>query len=285
MIDFHTHIIFVDGIKNKEKWDKIGKYFIYPNSKYPYGSKPIDEIQVRMNCGQIDQLVILPVDCERTKGEALLTNQEVKTLLGMNNNFIGFASVDPKKESALKDMEDAKAMGLVGLKLDPGLQGFSLDETLDHPMWRLVEQYRWPVVLHVGYSFTPDMSMYASTPKDVEALAIKYPKINFVMAHMAFPWVMEAALLAIKFPNIYMDTSMAYFDNPNAYAAFIHEKIISPSILEKSIREKIIFGSNYPRVRMESMKAAIEKWPVSDKAKRYLFNDNAQRLLNGAYGG
>lgn len=285
MIDFHTHLVFIEGIKDSSKWDAVGKYFIYPDSKYPYGVRPVDEIEIRMDCGGIDQLLILPVECSRTKGEALLTNREVQKLCTMSGRFIGFASVDPKRESACRDLEEAKGMGLAGLKLDPGLQGFSLKETLDHPMWKLVEQYHWPVVLHVGYSFTPGMSMYASKPEDAEALAIKYPGINFVLAHMAFPWVMEASLMAIKFPNIYLDTSMAYFDNPRDYIQFILQRCISPSILEKSIREKVIFGSNYPRVRMESMKAAVETWQVSDKTKRCIFNDNAQKLLNGSFGG
>jgi predicted TIM-barrel fold metal-dependent hydrolase len=285
MIDFHAHILNIDGIKDREKWDKVNKFFIYPHSKYPLSPKSIEEIEIRLDYGQVDRLVILPVECERARGEALLTNREVKTLCGMSDRFIGFASVDPVKKSACTDLEDARAMGLHGLKLDPGLQDFSIKDIADHPFWHQIEQFRWPVIIHVGYCFTPDMSMYASTPQDVELLAIKHPNIVFVIAHMGFPWIMEAALLAIKFSNIYLDTSMVYFDNPVSYTTFIHEKILSPGIMEKSLREKLVFGSNYPRVRMESLKAAQERWPISDKAKRCLFSDNAQRLLNIAFGG
>jgi Predicted metal-dependent hydrolase of the TIM-barrel fold len=96
---------------------------------------------------------------------------------------------------------------------------------------------------------------------------------------------MESVLIAIKNPNVFIDVSMAYFDNPRTYSKFILEKMISPSIAEKSVREKLIFGSNYPRVRMESLKSAYEAWPISDKAKRYLFEDNAARLLNTAHRG
>lgn len=285
MIDFHTHIIFMEELKDKEKWGRIGKYFICPDSKYPFGTRSIKEIETRMNYGQIDSAVILPVDCERARGESLLTNQEVKTLCDASSRFIGFASIDPGKPSAMQDLEEAKSLNLKGLKLDPGLQGFSLSAMTDHPMWRQIEGYKWPVVIHAGFCFTPGMSMYSSKLIDIEQLAFKYPRINFVIAHWAFPWVMEAALLAIKIPNIYLDSSMVYFDNPTDYAKFIMEKHISASIMEKSIREKVLFGSNYPRVRMESMKAAYEKWPISDKAKACLFNDNAERLLNNANGG
>jgi len=282
MIDFHTHIIFMREVKDKEKWNKVGEYFTCPDPKYPFGTRSLDEMKARMDYGKIDRAVVLPVDCERARGESLLTNREVKTLCDAFPRFIGFASVDPGKPSAMGDLEEARDLGLRGLKLDPGLQGFDLASVADHPMWRQLERYSWPVVVHAGFSFTPGMSMYATRLVDIERLAIAHPRINFVVAHWAFPWVMEAVLLAIKLPNVYLDSSMAYFDNPTAYAKFVLEKYLSASIVEKSVREKVVFGSNYPRVRMESMKAAYEEWPISDKAKACLFNDNAERLLGGA---
>jgi predicted TIM-barrel fold metal-dependent hydrolase len=284
MIDFHTHIIFMDELKTKDRWDMVGKYFTCADPKYPFGSRSIAEIETRMDYGRIDRAVVLPVDCERVRGESLLTNAEVKKLCDASPRLIGFASIDPGKASAMHDLEEARGLGLRGLKLDPGLQGFDLSSVCSHPMWRQVETYSWPVVIHAGFSFTPGMSMYATKLVDIERLALMYPGIDFVVAHWAFPWVMEAVLLAIKIPNLYLDSSMAYFDNPADYARFILDRQISASIMEKSIREKVVFGSNYPRVRMESMKAAYEKWPISDKAKACLFNDNAERLLGGGRG-
>ncbi len=285
MIDFHTHLIYMDEIKTQEEWNIVGKYFTYPDSKYPFGTRSLEEIKIRMDYGKIDSIVVLPVDCERTKKVSLLTNQEVALLRKKFNRIIGFASVDPNKKSVLDDLAEAHALGLVGLKLDSGLQEFSFEDIIDHPMWKQVEAYGWPVVMHVGYSFTPNTSMYSTTVQHIEALAIRYPNINFVIAHWAFPWVMEAVLLAIKFRNVYLDTSMPYFDNPKKYAQFLLERYITPSIVEKSIREKIIFGSNYPRVRMESMAQAYQAWPISDKAKDLLFSGNAERLLNESHGG
>lgn len=285
MMDFHTHLIFMKEVKDKERWDKVGKYFIYLDSKYPFGTRSMAEIEARMDFGGIDRIVVLPVDCERIRGEALLTNEEVKLLCGHSQRLIGFASVDPVKATVLDDLADANAMGLVGLKLDPGLQGFRLSDHLDHPMWKMVEGFHWPVVLHSGFTFAPGVTMYGSKLEEIEQLALRYPGINFVVAHWAFPWVMESVLIAIKNPNVFIDVSMAYFDNPRTYSKFILEKMISPSIAEKSVREKLIFGSNYPRVRMESLKSAYEAWPISDKAKRYLFEDNAARLLNTAHRG
>lgn len=280
MIDFHTHMIFMKEIKDLERWTKVGKYFICEEPKYPIGLRSIQELEMRMKYGKIDQAVILPIDCSRSKGEALLTNREVKKLCDLLPLFIGFASVDPGKESIMEDLEEARDLGLKGLKLDPGLQEFDLSSTLEHPMWNEIANIGWPVVIHAGYSFVNKSSMYSTRLVDIEHLALKFPNINFVVSHWAFPWVMEAVLLAIKLPNFYIDVSMAYFDNPTIYSRFILDRYISASIVEKSIREKILFGSNYPRIRMESMKAAYEKWPISDKAKEHLFYKNAEKLLN-----
>jgi len=35
-----------------------------------------------------------------------------------------------------------------------------------------------------------------------------------VLAHLAWPWVTEAVALALKYPNVHLDTSALYFDNP-----------------------------------------------------------------------
>lgn len=287
MIDFHMHPIDLQELRSQEDCERARRVFMSESSGEAFAAspKPLQEILNRLDAAMASSAVILPIECKRARGMSLLTNQEVKKICSFSDRFIGFASVDPLDPEAVDYLEEAKSLGLYGLKLDPGLQSFNVSDVTDHHFWTKIQEWNWPVVMHVGYTFSPHVSMYACTNRDVELLAERYPGINFVITHWGFPWTMEACLLAIKLPNIYIDTSALYFDNPSRFVRFLFEKHITVSIVEKSLRSKIIFGSNYPKVRIRSMRKAIEELPLSSKCQHAIFQANAERLLNNAQGG
>lgn len=285
MIDFHMHLIHQKEIRETGKeWEKVTKIFFRENG-YSFSPIGLKELNIKMDVAGTKVGVILPIDCTRKRGDSILTNEEVKKICSLSSRFIGFASIDPLREDTMDELEKAKGYGLSGLKLDPGLQGFSISEIVNHGFWNKIEKWNWPVIVHVGFTFSPHISMYSSTVKDIELLAEKYPKINFVIAHWGYPWTMEACLIAIKYENVYIDTSNLYFDNPQRFSKFVIEHEISPSIIEKSLRNKIIFGSNYPRVNIWKMRKAIEELPLSSKCISAILYDNAARLLNIELGG
>jgi predicted TIM-barrel fold metal-dependent hydrolase len=285
MIDFHMHLIYQQEIRGTEEaWEKVRKIFSSEEG-YSWSPIPLKAVLNKMDVAGTKIGVILPIDCKRKRGDSILTNEEVKKICSLSSRFIGFASVDPLREDAIDELEKARGYGLCGLKLDPGLQGFLISEIINHGFWNKIEKWNWPVIIHTGYTFSPHISMYSSTVKDIELLAERYPKINFIIAHWGYPWTMEACLVAIKYENVYIDTSALYFDNPQRFTKFIVEHEISPSIIEKSLRNKIIFGSNYPRVNIGKMRKGIEELPLSNKCVSAILHDNAARLLNIELGG
>lgn len=285
MIDFHVHPLFVEELGHgPDQWKKVKAVFLTENSELPVRTRPLQELLAKMNSAEVETSVLLPIDCQRARGISVLSNADVHLLCSLSNRLIGFASVDPMSPSCMDKLEEARALGLRGLKLDPALQGFAIADTVGHPVWETVSRLHWPVVIHVGYSFVPQSRMYASTVQDLEVLAYSYPGINFVAAHWAFPWTMEACLLAIKHPNVYIDTSAFYFDNPRRFANYMVERVAPTSLIDKSLREKIVFGSNYPRVYIKDMKDALGQLPLSDKTICMIMGANASRLLNDAAG-
>jgi predicted TIM-barrel fold metal-dependent hydrolase len=106
-------------------------------------------------------------------------------------------------------------------------------------------------------------------PYQLTDLALKFPKVNFIMGHSGHTdLVRDAISSASKSDNIYLETSYLY-------VAIIN------SALEKLGEKKIIFGSDTPR---SSLIMELEKFkdvPLTNNGKSLIFRENILRLLSG----
>jgi predicted TIM-barrel fold metal-dependent hydrolase len=102
------------------------------------------------------------------------------------------------------------------------------------------------------------------------------------MAHLAWPWVVEAVALALKYPNLYLYTSALYFDNPRDFLRFAMTHQVPLTVFERSLRRQLVFGSNYPRVEIKNMAAAIDSLGFSEECLNLICRVNADTLLEGA---
>ena len=68
-------------------------------------------------------------------------------------------------------------------------------------------------MFHAGMSWEPDCLIKYSRPVNFEGVAVKYPELRICLAHFGWPWVQETAMLMLKYPNVYADTGILYFDN------------------------------------------------------------------------
>ena len=118
-----------------------------------------------------------------------------------------------------------------------------------------------------------------SQPILMEDIAVQFPKLKLVIAHFGWPWVLETVMLALKYPNVYIDTSCLYADNPRDFIAFVMSRQVPLSMIEKSLRNQIVFGSNYPRVEIKNMVNAVRSLGLSEGCLKLIFSENAKRLL------
>ena len=126
-IDFHTHPVLI-----QEMVDKYPNYARMAREVFQIGNnfQPLETFHLQMDVAGIDRSVLLPIDCERARGDAVSSNEQVAELCSISHRFVGFASVDPLKDGAVKELEHAiNQVGLKGLKLDPALQDFDLRDS------------------------------------------------------------------------------------------------------------------------------------------------------------
>jgi len=281
MIDFHTHPLLV-----REMYEKYPDLTRIARDVFHIGNnpQPLETFLLEMDVSGVEKAVLLPIDASTARGCAIYTNEQVAELCEMSDRFIGFASVDPHKKSAARDLERAvKDLKLAGLKLSGPTQEFlPNDKKLAYPIYKKAQELRLPVVFHAGMSWEPRARSDYGRPTLLEDVACDFPEMNIVIAHLGWPWVLEAIMLALKYPNVYLDTSCLYFDNPYDFIEFVMTKQAPLTVFEKSLREKVVFGSNYPRVEIKNMVGAIKKVGLSEGCLDLIFDKNARKLLGDA---
>ena len=152
-IDFHTHPVLI-----QEMVDKYPNYARMAREVFQIGNnfQPLETFHLQMDVAGIDRAVLLPIDCEKARGDAVSSNEQVAELCTTSDRFIGFASVDPLKTGAAKELEHAvKKMGMKGLKLDPALQDFELRDSKVYELYETATGLNIPVLVHTGMSWAP----------------------------------------------------------------------------------------------------------------------------------
>jgi predicted TIM-barrel fold metal-dependent hydrolase len=244
--------------------------------------QPLETLLLELDAAGLEKAVVLPIDATTALNATVYNNDQIAELCALSSRLVGFASVDPHRPNAVNELERAvRELGLKGLKLAPAMQRFYPDDPMLHPLYKKANELRIPILFHAGMSWEPGSRLIYGQPLRFEEVAVNYPKLPIVLAHLAWPWVTEAVALALKYPNVHLDTSALYFDNPRDFLRYAMNGIVPATVFERSLRRQILFGSNYPRVEIKNMARAVRSLDFSGEFQDLLFHGNAHRLLGG----
>jgi hypothetical protein len=278
VIDFHTHPFMIQELNEEypalEKSIRDVYGLLFPPQPLVVFLKEMDEAGV-------DSCVLHPIDCTFAHGCKIVTNEAVAALCAKNSRFFGFASVDPHSASAVKDIVSAvEGLGLKGLKLDPALQQFDVNSAEHaYPLYQKCGELGIPILMHSGLNWAPKAMTKDGFPLDLEPAIISFPETKFVIAHLGWPWVNEASTLAMKYSNVYLDTSVVYSGTPAECMHHVIFNTMGKEIFERNLFDKVLYGSNYPRTDMRRSMRGIEQLEFSDYLTDHLFHLNARHLL------
>jgi predicted TIM-barrel fold metal-dependent hydrolase len=161
------------------------------------------------------------------------------------HKFIGFMAIDPTAPHAIAEMEQgAKEFGLRGVKLYPVMARFNPSDPQLRPFFKRASELRLPILAHMGASPASGGLLKYSLPLLVDELAVEFPELRVIMAHLAHPWQREAALVIRKHRNVYADISGLWHRPWQGYEAMI-------VCLEWQVTHKLLFGSDFPLWRPE----------------------------------
>jgi hypothetical protein len=158
-----------------------------------------------------------------------------------------------------------------GFKFYLGYQHIYADDPVYHPVYELAARKNATVVFHTGDTANSRGKLRFSHPLTVDDVAVRYPQLRIVMAHFGNPWITDAAEVAKKNPNVYVDLSGLAVGVPDTeefrrryagYAAHLETWI---AYLDKF--DRILYGTDWPLVNMAAYVALIrtfipkEEWP------------------------
>jgi predicted TIM-barrel fold metal-dependent hydrolase len=154
---------------------------------------------------------------------------------------IGFMSINPRWDGYIDEFDACLELGLKGIKLGPNYQQFDPLSTEAKALYRRAEARGVPILFHQGTSpvrFAPIKYAY---PLLMDEIAMQFPELRIVMAHMGHPWVRETVVTIRKHPNLYADISALVVRPMMRYEALTFAS-------EWGVLDKLLFASDFPVV-------------------------------------
>jgi predicted TIM-barrel fold metal-dependent hydrolase len=223
--------------------------------------------------------VIFTVDDEAGLGRRRLGNDEVLAAAAANPDvLIPFASVDPHKgKLGVREAIELIERGVRGFKFHPNTQAFWPNDRAWYPLYEVIAEAGLIALFHSGTTGIGagmpgggGVRLKYSNPMLVDDVAADFPELDIILAHPSFPWQEEALAVAVHKPNVYIDLSgwsPKYF----------------PEILVRYtntlLKDKMLFGSDYPLITPDRWLADFEKLEIRDEVRPLVLKENAARLL------
>lgn len=125
-----------------------------------------------------------------------------------------------------------------------------------------------PAIFHSGdchSSAARSAKLKYAHPLHIDEVAVDYPNINFIIAHVGFPWIRDTAQVCYKNSNVYTDMSGFVYGEFNPDNAEKFFKCLD-EFYEIAPREKMLFGTDWP---ISSQKSYVETFWGKDLARLY----------------
>jgi predicted TIM-barrel fold metal-dependent hydrolase len=164
--------------------------------------------------------------------------------------LIGFASVDPGRPGAVTELERAVAAGLRGLKLGPTYQGFDPAGAAAIEVYEAAEAMGLPVIWHQGTTFVRTARLEYARPSQIDGVAIRFPELRIVIAHLGHPWIDEALVVVRKHPHLFADISALHMRPWQLYNGLV-------SACEYRVADRLLLGTDWPFGTLEDTLAGL----------------------------
>ncbi len=274
-IDVHTHAwksALQVGDAPTERQEAMGRYFRYQPQHATVPEMADYYRKLKM------AFVVFTVDVAGEK--AKITNEEVAELANKHGDVaIPFASIDPHRGA--DGVRMAKRLiaeyKVKGFKFHPSTQAFFPNDRLAYPLYEAIAEAKLPALFHTGQTGVGagtrgggGIRLKYSNPLHLDDVAADFPDMPIVLAHPSFPWQEEALSVATHKPQVYIDLSGW------------SPKYFPPILVQYAntlLKDRILFGSDYPVISPEKWIEEFEKLPIKPEVRPLIMKGNAARLL------
>ncbi len=199
------------------------------------------------------------------------------------DRLIGFHTVDPLGGLAeVRRFERAvKELGIRGMKMLPSYNQVKLNDRRIWPLFEVAQELNAPVIVHTGWSALPQGKMLEyDHPLFLEDVALDFPDLKIVIAHLGFHWAPAAIHFMAKFPNVYAD--FAYWAET---APLFRAAQIWVWAKKLGVGNRFLWGSDYPYVDFEPGLQFFRKIPAytqRHELEPFISDEDMESFLSGA---
>src|SRR5665213_3606728 len=169
------------------------------------------------------------------------------------DRLVGFLSLDPTQPGWQEELEEGhQDLHLKGIKLMPMYAGFKPDSPELDYLWKFASQHRLPVLLHTGTTFIDKAPLECTLPRLLDNVAIRFPEVRIVLAHLGHPYEGECIATIRKHRNVYADCSALHYRPFQLY----HSLML---LQEYGVWDKLLFGTDYPFTTVNASIAGLRK--------------------------
>lgn len=267
IIDAHVHIGKLENSKFGESYEKNLAY-----------------LREEMASAGVDHALILAnFDTDEFDPKTEHVLQLVKESGTKNLHIAGSVDMHKVSEGIEKITSFVERKEMVALKLYPGYQHvFPSDKQL-YPLYESCSQVGIPVIFHSGdtlnYAAVRGKVRY-SHPIHIDDVAVDFPNLTIIIAHMGNPWLIDCAELVYKNKNVYADMSGFFIEEnlkDSDYTALISRRI--KDFVSYSGSEKLLYGTDWPLAPMGEYIKFVQGLSFSDAELERIFYKNAVELF------
>ena len=167
------------------------------------------------------------------------------------------------------------AGGVQIFKVHVQVGAFWVTDPLLDEAWAVLAEAGTPVVLHAGSGPVPTAF---TGPGPVEALLERHPDLALVIAHMGAPEYGEFLSMAERYPNVRLDTTMAFTDFFDEMGGVFPADLM-PRLA--ALGDKVLLGSDFPNIPYPYAHQieALERLDLGDDWLRRVLWHNAVGLF------
>jgi predicted TIM-barrel fold metal-dependent hydrolase len=212
------------------------------------------------------------------------------------DRFLAYAMVNPCAPGAHEKIAQALDSGhLKGLCFFPAMHRYTIQDDRADALIELLAARRGVAFVHCGVltvgvrrklDLPSEFDLRFSNPVDLHAVALRYPKVRFVIPHFGAGYFREALMVADLCPNVYMDTSssntwMRYEQDPADLRAVFRRAlaVVGPSRLLFGT-DSSFFPRGWHRQIFETQARVLYELGVSADDARMVLHDNLAGLFS-----
>ncbi len=166
-----------------------------------------------------------------------------------------------------------------GVKIYPGYEHVYPHDRAFQPLFELAAKHRVPVMVHTGDTYAPRAKIKFAHPLHVDEVAVDYPDVQFVICHLGNPWLHDTAELMYKNQNVYADISGLTLEEFSAPLEEYMREEVADLILYSGETDKVLYGTDWPLVRMGPYLRFVESLKMEPDQRRMLLGENAAELF------